>query len=495
MQQTYPPPADYGMADVNNFGQRAMDVLQVWGPRVLAAAIILLLGWLIGRAVKWAIASVVNKTGLGRRANNPSHGERHPSTIGAQIGNAAFWLIMLVAVMLAAQPLGLASATGPLSAMLNDFGTAVPNIIGAVLIFFIGYIIASVAKKAVEAGLTVAHAERLTSRVGIAPSSAASLPKIVSGVVFALIIIPVAIAALEKLNIRSISDPATAMLRLVLDAIPHVIAAGIIVALAYVIGRFAGQLLSSFLSGMGFDDALKSAGLFPSTATTGASTTTSRVRVSPATTTDSVEAAISGLPTTTTTTTPAMSMSTPSGLIGTLVMVAIVMFGLMEGFRQLNFEAGSRMITEILSLLGSVTFGAVIIAAAVAIAGFVSRIVASSTGPGFASTAVKVAIIVLGTAIGLRFMGLADDIINLAFGLILGAAALAAALAFGLGGRQAAAKLTEQMAARAQSMGSSTPSSTPPSTMAPSSQMSSGTTTMTPSSQAATTPRTPSSTI
>ena len=475
--QGYPPPVDYGMNNVSNFGARAMDVVQEWGPRVLAAAVILLIGWLIARAVKWAIASVVNKTGLGRRANNPSHGERHPSTIGAQIGNAAFWLILLAAVMLAAQPLGLASATSPLNTMLSDFGSAIPNIIGAVLIFFIGYIIASVAKKAVEAGLTVAHAERLTSRIGIAPTSAASLPRIVSGVVFALIIIPVAIAALEKLNIRSISDPATAMLRLVLDAIPHVIAAGIIVALAVVIGRFASQLISSFLSGIGFDDALKSVGLFPST-----SGTAQRVRINPP-----LEKASD---TTSTTTTTGTALSTPSGIVGTVVMIAIVMFGLMEAFRQLNFEAGSRMITEILSLFGSVAFGAIIIAAAVAIAGFVSKIVASSTGPGFAPTAVKVAIIVLGTAIGLRFMGLADDIINLAFGLILGAAALAAALAFGLGGRQAAARITEQMAARAQSMSSGpTPTPTPSST--PTQTMGGTTTTTTPMS--GTTP--PSSTI
>ena len=39
---------------------------------------------------------------------------------------------------------------------------------------------------------------------------------------------------------------------------------------------------------------------------------------------------------------------------------------------------------------------------------------------------------------GLRAMGLADDIVNLAFGLTLGAIAVAFALSFGLGGREAA---------------------------------------------------------
>jgi hypothetical protein len=43
-------------------------------------------------------------------------------------------------------------------------------------------------------------------------------------------------------------------------------------------------------------------------------------------------------------------------------------------------------------------------------------------------------------------MGLADQIVILAFGLILGSAAVAVALAFGLGGRDAAARILERYA-------------------------------------------------
>ncbi len=46
-------------------------------------------------------------------------------------------------------------------------------------------------------------------------------------------------------------------------------------------------------------------------------------------------------------------------------------------------------------------------------------------------------------AMGLRAMGIADDIVNLAFGLTLGAVAIAVALSFGLGGREAAGKQME----------------------------------------------------
>ena len=52
--------------------------------------------------------------------------------------------------------------------------------------------------------------------------------------------------------------------------------------------------------------------------------------------------------------------------------------------------------------------------------------------------AARLSILILAGAIALSQMGLASDIIRLAFGLLLAAIALAAALAFGLGGREVA---------------------------------------------------------
>ena len=79
---------------------------------------------------------------------------------------------------------------------------------------------------------------------------------------------------------------------------------------------------------------------------------------------------------------------------------------------------------------------------------FLARILAglvgSSTGEaGYAQTIVKYAIVALFTAIGLTFMGLANEIVMIAFGLILGSAAIATAIAFGLGGRDFAARMLE----------------------------------------------------
>ena len=66
----------------------------------------------------------------------------------------------------------------------------------------------------------------------------------------------------------------------------------------------------------------------------------------------------------------------------------------------------------------------------------------------FAAISTGFAIIAWFTAIGLTFMGLADQIVMLAFGLILGSAAIATAIAFGLGGREAAGRVANRWADR-----------------------------------------------
>ena len=90
-------------------------------------------------------------------------------------------------------------------------------------------------------------------------------------------------------------------------------------------------------------------------------------------------------------------------------------------------------------------FGTVIIVVGFVLARILAGLVGASTErTSYAEVIVKYAIIALFTAIGLTFMGLADQIVMLAFGLILGSAAVATAIAFGLGGRDYAARLLEE---------------------------------------------------
>ena len=224
--------------------------------------------------------------------------------------------------------------------------------------------------------------------------------------VFALIIIPVAIAALQVLGIEAISGPAIAMLNEILAAIPRVVAAALWLGIAFIAGRFLKTIIEAVLPPTGFDDAIRSTGVLPASAF-------------------------------------------PSRIVANIAMIAIILGAAIEAANQLGGRTIAIFLAQVTELGGKVIFGTLIVVVGIFLARIVSNLVGSGTGEGgFAQTIIRYAIIALFTAIGLTFMGLADQIVMLAFGLILGSAAVATALAFGLGGREAAGRIADHWANR-----------------------------------------------
>ena len=76
-----------------------------------------------------------------------------------------------------------------------------------------------------------------------------------------LILIPAAIAALNALNIDAISDPAISMLNQILNFIPLLLAAGVVLTVFYFIGHFVSELVTNLLASAGFDSVLDILGL------------------------------------------------------------------------------------------------------------------------------------------------------------------------------------------------------------------------------------------
>lgn len=97
-------------------------------------------------------------------------------------------------------------------------------------------------------------------------------------------------------------------------------------------------------------------------------------------------------------------------------------------------------------LAGHILMAAGIFGLGLLLAQFAVKGIRASDCPNAAYLALvaRVVILALASAMALRQTGLADEIVNLAFGLTLGAAAVAFALAFGLGGREMAARTLER---------------------------------------------------
>jgi hypothetical protein len=404
------------------------ETVTVWGPRILAAIVILLVAWVVGKAVKWGVGRGVDKL-PGARHHNA--GLPPKETVGARLGDVAYWLVLLIGVVAALNALQLGAVVAPLNSMLYDILGYVPNIIGAVLIFFIGFLVAGLARRVVSTGLQAMNLDRLLNRTGVSQvTSGGALSSALGTLVFVLILIPVAIAALQTLQIDAISRPAIAVLNTILGAIPNVLAAAIVLAIGWLIGRWIGGVIERVLPATGFDRAIGALG-----------STTSFVRPAPPPT-ELPEQEGAAPP----------SGTTPSKIVANIVFFAIVAFSAIEAARMLQFAAISDILQQVLGLAGHIVVGGVIITAGVLIADLLANMIDRSTqgAERFASTIVRWATIALATAMGLRFMGIADEIVILAFGLILGSAAVAAALAFGLGGRDAAGRLAARWLDKAQ---------------------------------------------
>lgn len=377
---------------------------QSWGARIIAALVILIITHFVAKAVKWAIARVVDRIPALQRHWSGQAGD----SIGAQIGTLGYWLVWLVGLVAALAPLGLSGVVAPINNLTATAFAFIPNVIGAGLIFFFGYIIATIARRVVEAALAAANADGWLSRakagevVGDTAAGGLSLSRAIGLIVFVLIIIPVATAALQALRLTSLSDPLVAILQSVGLFVPKLIAAALILAIAYLIARYVQRWVGQLLMALGFDRALSGSGLVPGSVSS-------------------------------------------SAVVGTIALTAIMLVAATAAVDVLDIPGLEVMIAELTMLGGHVLFGAVIIGVGVLLARILSGIVAgASGGDGFASAIVRYAIIALSTAMGLRFMGLANEIVNLAFGLILGSAAVACALAFGLGGRATAHKLLDR---------------------------------------------------
>ncbi|WP_229123859.1 mechanosensitive ion channel [Enemella evansiae] len=402
-----------------------------------AAIVILIITWILARVVKSLLSKLLGRVKVLQRSGGGNHSLAE--SLG-NVGSLIVWLLGLTAIL---NLFELTQVLGPIQSLLAGVLGALPRVLGAAVIFIVGVMLARVVRELVTAALrgtrvderlqslsrratqgsaqqgqyaqgdpqyaqqdpaTVDPETGATRRMpsgpaaggpasgpGGGPAGGMQISNLVGQILYALIIVVMSIAALQVLAIQAISEPATQMLSTILDAIPLILGAGILLAIGVIIARFIGGLLDSMMRGFGLERTIGQLGIDGANAVT---------------------------------------------VITRIVQVAIVLFFGIAATRMLNFPQITEMLNAILALGGRVLFGGVVIAAGIFLAGLLARTI----GGGPVAQIVRWATIVLFAAMGLKYMGLADSIVNLAFGALVVGGAAAAALAYGLGGRDAAAR-------------------------------------------------------
>jgi hypothetical protein len=379
-----------------------------YAPRLLGAGLLLLIAWIVASALRLVISRVLTAAKIDERLGSEAGLEEEKRVPLAQtLGNAVYWLIFLFFLPAVLSALELEGLLQPVQGMINQILGFLPNIFAAGLILAVGWFIARIVQRIVTNLLAAAGTDRLSERVGLAPVLGEQrLSGLLGLVVYVLILIPVLIAALNALALEAITQPASNMLNVILDAVPAIFAAILVVVIAYVVGRVVAGLITNLLAGIGFNTILARLGLGKE---------------------------------------PGEGERTPSEIVGYLVLVGIMLFAAIEASRVLGFVLLADLVTQFTAFAGQVILGLIIFAIGLYLANLAAKTVQASGAAqaGLLALASRVSILVLAGAMALRQMGLANEIINLAFGLLLGAIAVAVALAFGLGGREAAAREVE----------------------------------------------------
>ena len=368
-------------------------------PNLIAAIAVGVIGWVIATVVRTAMNAALAKTSMDERLSAKAGVKPMSSTIADMV----YWFILLIVLTMVLGQLELDGLFAPLTNMVDKIFSFIPNILIAAVVFVVGYIIAKVVRGIATNLVSTFDVQKLATKAGLSEQN--SLPNIAGSLAFLVVIIPTIIAALNALKIDVIARPATNMLNKIMEALPNIFMAIAILVVTFYVVRMVANIIKGLLENTQINQLPAKVGLQQT-----------------------------------------MGDKRVSDLVGYAIVFFAMLFASIAAADLLGFEPISAIIAMFIAFGANIILGAIILFIGFWLANIIAGVVErSEQGSQFLANIVRVLIMGLVLAMGLKAMGIADSIVNLAFGLTLGAVAVAFALSFGLGGQEAAARFLRKM--------------------------------------------------
>jgi len=385
-----------------------VDTILGFVPAILKAVIILLIAYLIASALKWLIIKGTEKAKAHNFLTKAKLAETNEDVKAFfnTLGTVVFYLTLLLFIPAILDALNISGMSEPFTGMLDSMLAFIPKLLAAGLIFGIGWFVAKILKGIVANLLDALGVNKVIEKLKLQKLfEGTSFGKFVGNIVFVVILIPVTIAALERLELRGISEPAISMLSEIMVMIPNILIAIALVLVGVWLGKLVGEFVHGYLSQLGFD------------------------RLAGKMSVGNVDVTEGKL--------------TPSAVVGYVVQTLIVFFLAVQALYLIKFDFLVNIAMAITAYLPNVLAAVLIIGVALILANIVHKVLVNLlVGPASNLLAgiAKYAIIALAALMALTQLGIATTIVTSAFVLILGGVALAFGLAFGLGGKDFASK-------------------------------------------------------
>jgi len=396
------------------------DLLNTWVSRLFSVGVFLLVAWLVASLLRFLVVRVLDMTRLEERlgeqttdkaAGRKEKGAKPSVNVNESIGRAVFWLTFLIFLPSILGSLGLGETANSVGGLVTQLLGYIPGIIGAVIILILGALFARIVRQIVTGFLEGVGVDNLGERVGLSKAqNAQPLSALLGTVVYILVLVPVVIQALDVLGLPVISTIGTQLLGSVTSVILNILGAAIILGVAYYVARFIADVVSSLLAGLGINR-------LPG---------------------------VLGFKT--------AQDANLSGVIGYVVLVAVMLFAVQGTAEAVGLSSIASVVGSLIALGGNVLLGILIFLAGVYLANVASNVITTAGGSdaAFLANIARWAILIFVAGIALTQAGvtLAADVIQ----IILLALGAAFALAFGLGGRDAASKQVDKWFSRMPEM-------------------------------------------
>ena len=389
-----------GMTQITALFNDMFTTVFVYLPRVLYALVLAIIAWFVARILRAIVTRVLSRVGVDKRVSEPAGVA--PAPISSAIGEAVYWLVWLLFLPAILGVLGLTGILAPVEAMMTSLLGVLPQLLAAAVIIIVGLFAARILQRIVTSALQAFGLDALSERVGISRYlGKPNLSGLLGYIVYIIVLIPVLIAALNVTGLTFLAAPLSAMLNQVLLAIPKIFMAAVVLTVTFFIGRVIADVVTTLLTNAGFDGLVARVSL-------------GEVSETPKT--------------------------SPSKIVGWVTLVVIMLFGALAAAGMVGWTAMVVILNAFIAFLARLLVGLIILVVGIYLANLATRVIMSTAlnQKRLLALLARVAIIVFATAMALDQIGVANDIVNQAFGIILAGAAFAAALAFGLGGQEVA---------------------------------------------------------
>lgn len=390
-----------------NYLKDLLDPLVQAMPSLIYAVLLLLLAFIVASVAKSLVMKLLKKLKAEKYTDIVGIADEKTGSSLDFVGKLVFFIVFLLFLPGVLDKLGMQSVSTPIAGMVSQFLNYIPNILAAVIILAVGVFVANIIRQLLTPILKKLNVDKIQEKAGIAADKSTTISSVIAYVVYALILIPVVIAALQALNISAISDPAIAMLNKIVLFLPNIFVAIAIIVVGLFIGKITGTLLTGILSGVGTDTFIDKV----------APQEGSKLKN--------------------------FSLST---IIGETVRYIIALLFVVEAINIMKLEVLQFVGKAIIAYLPFAISAIIIIVAALLLATWIESLILKSFPTAKVSAmAAKCVIIVLAVFMMLNQLGIATSIVNSAFIIILGALAIAFAVAFGIGGREFASNVLKTL--------------------------------------------------